>query len=257
MDDSDIYLMVKYLTVYANILILKRKFYLTFLLVLFSIGSYTYSEITTTPYQAKKSENTSLVFSKLINHDFSIYYLSPTSYIKKCKEKAMALKIPSEKIMDKGKIVPSTLADFLRSSNNDIDYTYAQTLAGLYFEEAGYEGVNLDIAFTQMCLETGFLRFDGTVDKHQNNFCGLGATGNGVKGLSFTDPRQGVRAHIQHLKAYASTQDLNKELVDTRFKFVKRGSVTHLNGLTGKWATDSMYDKKIRSLLDRLYRFSR
>lgn len=248
--------MVKYLTNYANRLIFKRKFYLTFLLVLFSIGSYTYSEITLSPFKVKKSNDTKLVFSKLLNHDFSIYYLAPVSYIKNGNEETIVLQVPSEKIMDKGKIVPSVLANFLRGSNKNIDYKYAHTLAILYFEEANHEGVNPDIAFTQMCLETGFLRFDGTVDKHQNNFCGLGVTGNGVKGLSFTDPREGVRAHIQHLKAYASTQKLNNTLVDSRFKFVKRGSVTHISGLTGKWATDSNYDKKIRNLLNRLYRFS-
>jgi len=248
--------MVKYLVNYANRLIFKKKLFLTFLLVLFSIGSYTYSEITTTPHQVKKSDNENIVFLKSLNHDFSIYYLSPTSYIKKRNEVSNTLKMPPEEIMSKGNIVPSTLASFLRSSNKNIEFKYAQTLATIYIEEANHEGVNTDIAFTQMCLETGFLRFDGTVDEHQNNFCGLGVTGNGVKGLSFTDPRQGVRAHIQHLKAYASTQDLNNTLVDSRFKFVKRGSVTHLSGLTGKWATDSNYDKKIRNLLERLYRFS-
>ncbi len=68
--------------------------------------------------------------------------------------------------------------------------------------EAIQEGVNPDLAFIQMCHETGFLRFDGTVDKSQNNYCGLGATGNGVKGSTFLDQKEGVRAHIQHLKAY-------------------------------------------------------
>jgi len=61
-----------------------------------------------------------------------------------------------------------------------------------------------------------------------------------------------VRAHIQHLKAYASTEKLNTELVDERFRFVKRGSATEISELTGKWATDKQYDKKIRNLLHRL-----
>ncbi len=249
--------MLKFLTADANTLILSKKLLLTFLLTLFSVGSYTFSEIATTSFHTKKGINSDLVFMKSTNNDFSIYYLTPASYLNKSSEEIVELKTPSERIMGKGKITSSTLANFLKNNNQSIDYSYIKTLAELYLEEAKLEGVNPDIAFTQMCLETGFLRFNGTVDKHQNNFCGLGAIGNGVKGQVFKNARQGVRAHIQHLKAYASTQNLNNKLVDSRFKFVKRGSVTNLSGLTGKWATDNKYDKKIRSLLDRLYRFSK
>ena len=247
---------LKFLIVDTNKLILSKKLFLTFLLVLYSVGSYTFSEIATTSFRTEKRTVSDLVLMKSTNNDLSIYYLTPVSYLKKRIKKIVELKTPSERIMDKGNITSSTLANFLKNNNQNIDRVYIQNLADIYLEEANLEGVNHDIAFTQMCLETGFLRFDGTVDKHQNNFCGLGVVGNGVKGLKFKSVRQGVRAHIQHLKAYASTNDLNNKLVDSRFKFVKRGSVTYISGLTGKWATDSKYDKKIRSLLDRLYKFS-
>ncbi|HJN05602.1 MAG TPA: glucosaminidase domain-containing protein [Bacteroidales bacterium] len=240
----------------ANILILNKKLLLTFVLILFSVGSYTFSEITATSFQTEKSTESNLVFMKSTNYNFPIYYLTPASYLIKSSEEIVELKTPSERIMDKGKITSGTLANFLKNNNQNIDFLYIQNIADLYLEEAKLEGVNPDIAFAQMCLETGFLRFDGTVDKQQNNFCGLGVIGNGVKGLAFKDARQGVRAHIQHIKAYASTKDLNNKLVDTRFKFVKRGSGKYISELTGKWATDSKYDKKIRSLLDRLYKFS-
>ena len=36
------------------------------------------------------------------------------------------------------------------------------------------KGSNSDVAFAQMCLETGFLRFGGLVTMDMNNFCGLG-----------------------------------------------------------------------------------
>lgn len=254
----DIYITLKFLIVDNNKLILSKKSLLTFLLVLFSVGSYTFSEITTTSIETEKSNISDLVSMKSIINNLPIYYLTPSSNIKanKKSEEIVEIKTPSERIMDKGLITSSTLANFLKSNNNSIDQLYIQNLAEIYLEKANLEGVNPDIAFTQMCLETGFLRFDGTVDRHQNNFCGLGAIGNGVKGMKFKNVRQGVRAHIQHLKAYASTNDLNNKLVDSRFKFVKRGSATYISGLTGKWATDSKYDKKIRSILDRLYKFS-
>ncbi|MBC8321605.1 MAG: glucosaminidase domain-containing protein [Bacteroidetes bacterium] len=248
--------MAKFTAAYTDLLIPVRKFLLTFLFILFSFGSYTYSEIAIHPTEPIKRTTTNLLFLNSFNSDFSLYYLTTGTYLKRNSEKKVIFNVPSESIMDEGKIKSSTLARFLINNNQNIDFSYVQTLADLYIEEASFEGVNPDIAFTQMCHETGFLRFDGDVDHHQNNFCGLGVTGNGVKGLSFKDIRHGIRAHIQHLKAYASTQELNNKLVDARFYLVKRGSVTHLGGLTGKWATDIKYDKKIRRLLNRLYKLS-
>ncbi|MDX2256769.1 MAG: glucosaminidase domain-containing protein [Pseudanabaenaceae cyanobacterium bins.39] len=123
----------------------------------------------------------------------------------------------------------------------------------IYREESAIEGINHDIAFCQMCLETGFLQFDGDVRPEQNNFAGIGATGNGVRGDSFVDRRTGVRAQIQHLKAYATTSPLVQPLVDPRFDLVKRGSAPLLGQLSGKWAEDINYDKKIMAILRRLY----
>ena len=240
----------------AKRLIFNKKTLLTYVLVLFSIGSYTYSEITTLSFHTNKNSNSDLKYYRSTISDLPICYLKPAFSIKNISKAKVKTRKPSERIMDESNITSSTLAGFLIKYNKNIDQLYIKNLAELYLEEANREGVNPAIAFTQMCLETGFLRFDGTVEKHQNNFCGLGVIGNGVKGLEFENVRQGVRAHIQHLKAYASTKELNTELVDARFKYVKRGSATYLSGLTGKWATDSKYDKKIRSLLDRLYQFS-
>lgn len=129
-------------------------------------------------------------------------------------------------------------------------------LPTIYREEAAIEGVNYDIAFCQMCLETGFLQFDGDVKPEQNNFGGIGAIGNGIRGDSFSDRRIGVRAQIQHLKAYATTQPLVQPLVDPRFSLIKRGTAPLLSQLSGRWAEDLNYDKKIMSILRRLYQLS-
>ena len=157
-------------------------------------------------------------------------------------------------IMGKGTLKATSLAAFLHENNQSISFSEAKKIASIYIEEARAEGVNYDIAFSQMCLETGFLRYGGTVLPGQNNFCGLGVLDKKTKGFSFQDIRLGIRAHIQHLKAYASRDKLKKKLVDPRFRFVKRGSITNINGLSGRWASDKYYGKKLRYLLARMYR---
>ena len=107
-----------------------------------------------------------------------------------------------------------------------------------------------------MCLETGYLRYGGDVKPEQFNFAGMGAVGGGEPGLSFPDPRTGVRAHIQHLKAYGSSEPLNGELVNPRFRYVRRGAAPTYEGLAGTWAADRQYAVKINSILKRLYDFA-
>lgn len=155
-------------------------------------------------------------------------------------------------IMGNGITSEKRLAEFLYKHNKAITPDSAGKIASLYIDEAKSEGVNYDVAFAQMCLETGFLKFGGDVNKTQNNFCGLGVTKNGIKGLSFPDIRTGIRAHIQHLKAYASTAELKNSIVDKRFKYVKRGSVKEITQLSGTWAADPKYGQKIKNLLERM-----
>jgi hypothetical protein len=123
-------------------------------------------------------------------------------------------------------------------------------------DEAGIEGINHDAAFAQMCLETGFLKFGGLVTPEMNNFCGLGSTGPGQPGERFPDSRTGVRAHIQHLKAYATPEPPKQELVDPRYYRVRSGSSPAIGGLAGTWAADRAYGEKIKDILTRLYEFS-
>ncbi len=159
-----------------------------------------------------------------------------------------------DRIMGGGLTSEVQLLRLLRLNNAPLNI-YGD-LPTIYREEAVIEGVNYDIAFCQMCLETGFLQFDGDVKPEQNNFGGIGAIGNGIRGDSFSDRRIGVRAQIQHLKAYATTQPLVQPLVDPRFSLIKRGTAPLLSQLSGRWAEDLNYDKKIMSILRRLYQLS-
>jgi hypothetical protein len=156
-------------------------------------------------------------------------------------------------IASPGNRTESELAVFLVRGNPAVTGAAAREFARLYIEEAVAEGINHDIAFCQMALETGFLKFGGTVRPEQNNFCGLGVLDANTPGEIFPTARIGVRAHIQHLKAYAGTDTLRHELVDRRFKWVKRGSAPTIYDLAGRWAADPEYGRKIHDLLERLF----
>jgi hypothetical protein len=163
---------------------------------------------------------------------------------------------PGIYIMGKGRVDEEKLALFLVQNSPFARPDFARIMAGLYIEEAAHEGIDHDVAFAQMCLETGFLTFGGLVRPEWNNFCGLGAIGPEQPGLVFPDPRTGVRAHIQHLKAYATSEPLNLSLVDPRYRYVRLGSSPTIEGLAGTWAADIMYPEKISGILQRLYTFA-
>ena len=74
----------------------------------------------------------------------------------------------------------------------------------IVYDEAVKEGVKPEIAFGQAMKETGYLQFGGAVKIEQFNFAGLGATGGSVAGAQFSNVAEGIRAQVQHLKAYAS-----------------------------------------------------
>lgn len=145
---------------------------------------------------------------------------------------------------------------YISEKNPDTFYTYGD-LATMYYAEAMAEGVRADIALAQACLETGFFKFGNDVSAAQNNFCGLGAVGGGATGYSFSTPLLGVRAHIQHLKAYASFNDLNRDCIDPRFNYVSRGSAPYVEWLGQKenpwgigWAMSENYGSAIKACLN-------
>lgn len=130
--------------------------------------------------------------------------------------------------------------------------------AQIFYEEATAEGVRAEVAFTQCMKETGFLKYGGDVLPNQYNFAGIGATG-AVHGASFSNVRMGVRAQIQHLKAYGSISQLTNPCVDPRFNLVKRGSAQYVEWLGIKenpngygWATSKNYGHDIVSMVNVL-----
>ena len=161
-------------------------------------------------------------------------------------------------IMGKAIATAEQMAAYL-ISKNPATKDYAAEYARLFISEGNIEGVRGDVAFAQSCLETGNFKFGGDVKPEQNNFAGIGATGGGVPGNSFTTPQIGIRAQIHHLKAYASTAPLVNENQSPRFQYVTRGSAEFVewlgqkNNPNGKgWATDPNYGEKIISILNAI-----
>ncbi|PLZ99272.1 cell wall hydrolase [Fischerella thermalis CCMEE 5268] len=157
-----------------------------------------------------------------------------------------------DKIMSHGNASEVQLQIFLKNNNENALVRFSD-IAKLYREEAAIEGVNYDIAFCQMCVETGFLRFGDDIKPEQNNFAGLGTIGGGSQAATFESARIGVRAHVQHLKAYASLEPLVQDVVDPRFRFVTRGIAPLVGQLSGRWSADLNYGDKIMAMLKRLY----
>ncbi|MFE8701719.1 glucosaminidase domain-containing protein [Cytobacillus sp. FJAT-54145] len=114
-------------------------------------------------------------------------------------------------------------------------------LADLFLSIGRMENIRGDIAFAQSIHETGFFNYGNDVLPEQNNYSGIGAVGGGAQGAYFKTPEEGVRAQIQHLKAYANTDPLVTELIDPRFNYVKRGTAPYWTDLNGKWAVPGNY----------------
>jgi hypothetical protein len=132
-----------------------------------------------------------------------------------------------------------------------------EKLAAIFLEEGAAERVRGDVAFVQSVVETGWFRFGGPVAGRMNNLGGIGVTDRNPSPAVFPDARTGVRAQIQHLRAYADPRayacavpPLAHPCVDPRFNLVSpKGAVPNWNDLgNGRWATSSTYAASILSL---------
>ncbi len=172
-------------------------------------------------------------------------------------------------IMGESTTTVDQMVEYFKSSN--VDYPGLELGAGgaatleqfcqIYYEEAEAEGVRAEVAFTQAMKETGWLKFGGIVKVGQFNFAGIGALDGNEEGqcASFKNVREGVRAQIQHLKAYGSEEPLKNDCVDPRFERVKRGCAPYVEWLGIKenpdgygWASAEGYGHSIVDMIKKL-----
>lgn len=160
------------------------------------------------------------------------------------------------KIMGKAVASVEQMSEYVREVNPSVNQSVLD-MVPLYLSEGEAEGVRADVAFAQSCLETGNFGFSGSaVSLGQNNFCGMGVTEKGMKGNSFNTAQLGIRAQVQHLKAYACTERLVNGNVDPRFKYVARGVASYVEWLGARenpqgkgWAAGAGYGAKIVAIL--------
>lgn len=164
----------------------------------------------------------------------------------------------SRNLSDQGLLDAQELTMYFMSQNPDADREQINRMSAYYIEEARAEGINSDCAWAQMCLETGYLRFGNLVTPEMHNYCGLGAIDEEHPGEIFETEQLGVRAHIQHLFAYAKTEEhqLTNELIDKRFRWVNpKGKAPTIFELAGTWAADRAYGEKLDRILSKMEEF--
>ena len=117
------------------------------------------------------------------------------------------------------------------------------------------------MAFAQAMKETGWLQYGGIVQIGQFNFAGIGALDGNATGkcATFPDVRTGIRAQIQHLKAYGCKDSLNNVQVDPRFHLVKRGVAPYVEWLGIQenpqhvgWASEANYGPAIVLMIKKM-----
>lgn len=162
---------------------------------------------------------------------------------------------------------PGRLLAYLKERNPKLDSRF-DTIGSDYLRVGTRLGVRWDYAFFQMIVETGSLSFkrdgrSGDVKPEQNNFAGLGATGKGERGESFSDVATGVTAHLQHLLLYAGesvddavaerTRKVQQWGILTAWQKGIKGPITYTD-LTRKWAPGAgSYGSDIEATGRRFY----
>ncbi len=125
-----------------------------------------------------------------------------------------------------------------------------QSIIDTYLRIGADEGVAGDIAFAQAILETGGFRSGHAGDF---NFAGIGAYDYCAPDCAFRFPdlESGIRAHIQLLRAYADPGLTSDQLAAPPNPLVApervgvRGCCPRWTALTGTWASDPNYDRKV------------
>lgn len=161
------------------------------------------------------------------------------------------------KIIGVGTLTEYQMINQLINKNPSLSKEYVENFVSYILKEAKVEGVNHDVLYGLMMHETGFLKFGGDVKSTQNNFGGLGATGNGEPGNSFLNVQIGIRAVTQHLKGYASSDSLKQACVDVRYQYINpKGYIKYVEHLGIQenperkgWAAATNYGTNILELI--------
>jgi hypothetical protein len=153
----------------------------------------------------------------------------------------------------KGSLEKSRIIVYIKKQNSSLNDSFLNKLIDTYIEESAFENINHDLAIAQMLFTTNCLK-NKSISSH--NYAGLKElpSWNG----KFATMTEGVRAHIQHLKGYASVTMNNPQIVDPRYYLLINlkylGTVKTFDQLYARWTADSAsYKKYIEFRLDGLF----
>jgi hypothetical protein len=155
-------------------------------------------------------------------------------------------------ILGPNRLTAEDLAAFVRASGHRPQLSVPiEDLARMFIEESAAEGVRGDVAWAQSILETGWFGYKGSmVERHDNNFAGIGACDSCSRGLVFPDARTGVRAQVQGLKIYVDDEygprtAAHDIIRPGMLRLGFRGEVQSWWDLSGTWATARGYGRRV------------
>ena len=159
---------------------------------------------------------------------------------------------PTLSILGPSQLSAQQLASWLETPvGGGLEPGRAAELATAYVEEGEAVGVRGDVAVAQAVLETGGFRFTGS-----NNFAGIGHCDSCPRGFAYPTLREGVRAQVQLLRAYADADLDPTSLPGGPVAGLSLGALSVKGcceswwGLTGVWATALHYGGSILRLYE-------
>jgi Mannosyl-glycoprotein endo-beta-N-acetylglucosaminidase len=174
------------------------------------------------------------------------------------------LRALGEPVMGPSVLNAAEMAAWLRSSSASprlSDGMSIELIAQMFVDEGAAENVRGDVAFAQAYIETGGFSAGGS----DNNFSGLGAC-DGCGGQNqFPNAREGIRAQMQLLKAYAGGGPLvnpaspywwGGDPLSAASKYASFGGTGDAPSWRvmggGKWASDPAYSSKVLGTYDKM-----
>jgi hypothetical protein len=134
-----------------------------------------------------------------------------------------------------------------------------RSIVGHYYAVAPSVGLDPLLVVAQMVEETGHLTSFWS-QRPRRNPAGIGVTGQPGVGISFPDWKTAARAHTGRLLAYSISGNgtaVQGRLIEEALSFrplpeSKRGVAPTLAGLSGNWASDPDYAKKLASVANQI-----
>jgi N-acetylmuramoyl-L-alanine amidase len=162
-------------------------------------------------------------------------------------------------IMGQTEVTKEQMVKYFKINNSSKSDAYIDTFITCLMKEASIEGIRAEIALAQTMYETNNFKYTGAIKENQNNFFSLSDNSGSKNGASFKDISTGIRAGIQHLKAYASKETLKQAVVDPRYKQVTKGCAPYVEWLGAKenpyglgWTSVKNYGNEIISRVNAI-----